>query len=120
MSIRETETRSRPVAPPPEFDVEQEVAFGRYWTALAARWWLLLIGAVVGAAIGFAASAGGSRPYDATAIVYLGQPFAPGGTNQIQSLPTKLGFVNQLAHSKDVIRRVGAQVGIRPGVLGEN
>ena len=32
-----------------DWDAEQEVDFRRYWDALVARWWLLLVGIVLGA-----------------------------------------------------------------------
>ncbi len=36
------EAERRPI----DLDAEQEVDFGRYWRAIAARWWLLLAGIV--------------------------------------------------------------------------
>jgi hypothetical protein len=118
-STRETDPRSR--APYlDEFDLEREIDFGRYWRALVQRWWLLLIGLVVGALVGIAASIGGSRPFESKTIVYMGAPFAPGGTNPIQSLSTRLTFVDQLLHSKAWTREVGAQLGLKPADLSKN
>src|SRR4051812_40278163 len=119
MTTRESEPRTRsPYVD--DFEAEEEVDFGRYWRAVVQRWWLLLLGLVLGAVIGFAVSVGGSRPYVGRTAVYLGQPFAPGGTNQIQSLPTRFGFVDQLVHSVAVTRRVAAEVGIRRADLARN
>lgn len=114
MSRPETEARRAPVD---GLDVEQEVDLGRYWQALAARWWLPLVGIVVGALIGIVASTGGNRPYRAETIVYLGQPFAAGSTVPLQNLSTRLATVNQLVRSGAIVRRVAEQVGVRAGRL---
>jgi uncharacterized protein involved in exopolysaccharide biosynthesis len=119
MTTRETDPRPR--APyVDEFDVEQEVDFGRYWRALVHRWWLVLIGLVVGAIVGFGATVGGGHGFESTVTVYLGQPYAPGGTNAIESLPTRLTFVDQLLHSRAWTRKVGLKVGIKPAILSKN
>ena len=48
-------------------EAEQEVDFARYVRMLARRWWLVLIGVVVGAVIGYLVSLGGAKLYNATA-----------------------------------------------------
>ncbi len=97
----------------PELDAEQEVDFGKYWRAVAARWWLVVVGVVVGALIGLAATTGGSRPYDARAVVYLGQPFAPGASSPIQTLPTQFGLANQFLVSRAVMTKAAAAAGVK-------
>ena len=63
--------------PAADVDAEQEVDFGRYWRAIAARWWLPVGGLVAGLVIGYLVSLGThSSTYKATAQVYLGQPLA--------------------------------------------
>ncbi|MER3409976.1 MAG: hypothetical protein C4305_07010, partial [Thermoleophilia bacterium] len=106
---------SRPV--PAEVPGEQEVDFGRYLRLLLRYWWLPALGLVLGLVIGLTTTIGTSRPYEAKAIVYLGQPYAPGGTSQILNLPTKFGFAGQLVLSETTIRRVASQVGVRPSRL---
>ena len=44
-----------------ELETEGEVDFGRYWRAIAQRWWLLAIGVVLGALIGFLFSLHGGQ-----------------------------------------------------------
>lgn len=78
----------RPRRAEPDFDAEQDVDFGRYWRALADRWWLPLAGLVAGALVGYALSLGGSQVYSAQAVVYLGQPTSASGNIQLQSLAT--------------------------------
>src|SRR5919201_2067963 len=85
------EPRTRPL---PDLDIEQEVDFGRYVRIVAARWWLLVLGAIVGALIGLAVATAKGRPYEATALVYLGQPYVNGVP--LQNLNTKMAFVSQL------------------------
>jgi capsular polysaccharide biosynthesis protein len=109
------EPRTRPL---PELDLEQEVDFGRYVRIVLARWWLLVVGVIIGALIGLAVATSKSRPYEATALVYLGQPYLPGGGGaQIQSLNTKLAFVSELIVARSTLATVSAKTGIKPGFI---
>ena len=101
-----------------DVDAEQEVDFGRYWRAIAARWWLPVGGLVVGLVIGYLVAQGThSSAYTATAQVYLGQPLAPGGAAPVASAPTSLGLVSNFATAESTIKRVARQVGLKPGRL---
>jgi uncharacterized protein involved in exopolysaccharide biosynthesis len=71
-------TATRPRAEP-DLDAEREVDVGRYADALVARWWLPVLGMLVGVAIGYLLSLGGVEVYRAEATVFVGAPFAPGG-----------------------------------------
>jgi hypothetical protein len=107
-----------PQRPPADVDAEQEVDFGRYWRAIAARWWLPVGGLVAGLVIGYLVSLGThSSTYKATAQVYLGQPLAPGGAAPVGSAPTSLGLVSNFVTAESTIKRVAAQVGLKPGRL---
>lgn len=97
-------------------DEEQEVDFGRYWRALKARWWLMLVGLVIGAAIGFAISTSGSRPYKATAVIYFGQPYAP-GLGEIQNLGLQVAVASELVATKRERTAVADRLGIKPSRL---
>jgi uncharacterized protein involved in exopolysaccharide biosynthesis len=102
----------------PDFDVEQEVDFGRYWRAIAARWWLPVGLLVAGLVIGYLVSLGtNSTTYRATAQVYLGQPLAPAGAAPVSSAPTSLGLVSNLVTSEAVVRSVAAKAGLKTGRL---
>jgi uncharacterized protein involved in exopolysaccharide biosynthesis len=101
----------------PEITGEQEVDFGRYWLAIIRRWWLPIGGLVIGAIIGILAQTGGARPYRATTTVYLGQPFVSGTATSVQSLPTKLGFVQEVITAKPLVKSVAATVGLGAGAL---
>ncbi len=101
-----------------DVDAEQEVDFGRYWRAIAARWWLPVGGLVVGLVIGYLVALGAhSSTYKATAQVYLGQPLAPGGAAPVGSAPTSLGLVSNYVTAESTIRKVARQVGLKPGRL---
>ena len=112
MSV-ETESR-RPL---PELDVEQEVDFGRYWSAIVARSWLLVVGVAAGALIGYLVTLGGSTQYKAAAQVYLGEPLAPGAGGQVSSAPTALGLASNVVTGEATVRSVAARVGLKPSKL---
>jgi outer membrane lipoprotein SlyB len=102
-------------APPLDVDAEQEVDFGRYWRAIAARWWLPIGGLVAGLLIGYLVSLGThSTSYKATAQVYLGQPLAPGGAAPVGSAPTSLGLVSSYVTAESTIKQVANRVGLKP------
>jgi uncharacterized protein involved in exopolysaccharide biosynthesis len=95
---------------------EGEIDVRRYWSAVAARWWLPVVGLLAGAAIGYALSLGGSDVWRGTALVYLGQPVTPSGA-QVQSLGTNPAAAGEIAGSTAAQRRVERQVGMRRGAL---
>jgi uncharacterized protein involved in exopolysaccharide biosynthesis len=103
-----------------ELEAEQEVDFGRYAQTIAARWWLLVVGAIVGALIGFLISLSGGNIYKATAQVYLGQPLAPDSAAAVTTSPTTLGLVQAFLVSEDAIERASSTVGLRPSKLRDN
>ena len=100
-----------------ELEAEQEVDFGRYARTIAARWWLLVIGAVLGALIGFLFSLSDGKIYKATAQVYLGQPLAPDSAAAVTTSPTQLGLVQAFVTSEAAIETAAAAAGVRPSKL---
>src|SRR5262245_58834805 len=101
-------------APAPDPDAEQEIDLGHYAAAIAARWWLLLVGLLVGAAIGYLVSVGGGDVYRAQALIHLGVPLTPGGAAQIGSLATNPATVDQVARQDAVVRQVARESGMTP------
>jgi hypothetical protein len=93
-------------------DEEQEVSLASGWQRIRARWWLLVVGLVAGAIVGLALGLAGGSVWKAQAIVYLGQPFAPLGGGQIQSLATNPENVNAIVHSESALKRASALSGI--------
>ncbi len=109
-----TETRQRET-PRLDPEAEQEVDFARYVRLLAARWWLVAAGLVIGAVIGWLISLGGAQVYSATADLYLGQPYTASGNVQLQSAQTNPSTVKTVIHSDAVIAQVAAKCKARPG-----
>jgi capsular polysaccharide biosynthesis protein len=105
---------------PVQLEAEQEVDFGRYAQTIAARWWLLVVGAVLGALIGFVVSLSGGKIYKATAQVYLGQPLAPDSAAPVTTPPTTLGLVQAFVTSEEAIEKAASDVGLRPSRLRDS
>jgi uncharacterized protein involved in exopolysaccharide biosynthesis len=87
------------------YEGEAEVDFGRYATAVAARWWLLLLGLGVGILVALLISVGGKDVYRASALVYPGQPLSPSGSAQVQSVATNPSTIREIVRSEAVVRR---------------
>jgi uncharacterized protein involved in exopolysaccharide biosynthesis len=113
MSVRERPRTDGDV----DLDAEQEIDLGRHARAVAARWWLPLVGLVAGAAIGYALSLGGKAVYVGQAVVYLGQPLGILGGNQVQAPNTNPSTARAIVRSESVIRRVANDVGLSPSTL---
>src|SRR5687767_1012152 len=87
-----------------DIDAEREVDLATWWDAIAARWWLVLLGVLAGAAIGYVLALGGGTVYRAEATLYLGQPFSPGGGSPVQSLTTNPTTVNQIIRAESALK----------------
>ena len=111
-----TPTRERP--PELDYDVEQEVDFGRWVGSVLLRWWLPVAGLVVGALVGYVISLGGAQVYRAQATIYLGQPY--GGLNSqvpLLNLQTNPQSVRQIVTAESTIAEVARLAGMRAGDL---
>jgi uncharacterized protein involved in exopolysaccharide biosynthesis len=100
-----------PAPPSRGFDpeAEQEVDFARYVKLLGARWWLLAAGLVAGAVIGYLVSLGGNQVYQATATLYLGQPYSPTGGAPVitqQTNPSAVGTAVQSQAVRNTVANV--------------
>jgi len=98
-------------------DEEQEVDLSSAWQRLKLRWWLPIGGLVVGAIVGIALAVAGGSVWRAQTIVYLGQPFAPLGGGQIQSLATNPRTVGEIIRSESALKRASAISGIPVATL---
>src|ERR671928_1813221 len=113
MSVRGTR---RPAPPTPELEGEDEVDLGRYWSAIAVRWWLPLLGLLAGALIGYLVAVGGAQTYRAQAVVNLGTPFAVGG-GLLPSVQTNTAAIRQIVTAESTTRRVASAAGLTPSAL---
>jgi len=93
-------------------DEEQEVDLSSAWQRLKLRWWLPIGGLVVGAVVGIALALSGGSVWRAQTIVYLGQPFAPLGGGQIQSLATNPRTVGEIIRSEAALKNASEASGI--------
>lgn len=96
----------------PDLDAEREVDLGRYLDALVARWWLPVLGLVIGVVIGYLLALGGKDVYRAEATVYVGTPFAAGGTAPLQSIATSPNFVSRIARGQQTLQEVAQKSGM--------
>jgi hypothetical protein len=97
---------------PPELDDEQEVDLGSAWQRIKLRWWLPVGGLVVGALVGLALALAGGSVWRAETLLYLGQPFAPLGGGQIQSLATNPRTVSEIVRSEAALQAASRASGI--------
>ena len=116
----ETQVRRRPAPPVPDVELEEEVDLGRYWGAISARWWLPLLGLLLGAAVGYVLAVGSGDVYRAEAIIYLGQPFSPGGDAPVQSPATNPTTVGEIVRSESALKAAARRSGMRVGGLRGN
>jgi hypothetical protein len=111
-----TATRDRPKSEP-ELDAEREVDLGRYLDALLARWWLPLLGLVVGALLGYLLAVGGKEVYQAQATIYVGTPYSPNANSTIQSIATNPNAVARIARGQQTIEEVSRESRMSPREL---
>jgi uncharacterized protein involved in exopolysaccharide biosynthesis len=104
---------------PPELDAEREVDLARWRHAIARLWWVVLLGAVVGAILGFLYSTGGGSVYTASALISLGQPVSPGGV-VLQGFAQNPRAVSQITSSADAQDEAAHKAGMHPGALRGN
>jgi uncharacterized protein involved in exopolysaccharide biosynthesis len=92
-----------------DVDAEQEVDLGRYWNAIVARWWLPVLGLLVGAVIGYLVSLGGGQVWRADATVYLGASYSIVGGTLLQGPQANPSTVATIVHSEEAVDRAAAK-----------
>jgi capsular polysaccharide biosynthesis protein len=112
-------THTKPTRDPEDLDwyAEREVDFRRYWDSLISRWWLPVLGLVVGAIIGYVVSLGGGQVYKAQATIYLGQPYTASGNVQLQSAQTNPSTVRSIVHATSIVGPIAKECRMRTGAL---
>jgi hypothetical protein len=103
-----------------DLDAEQDVELRRYWSAVAARWWLPILGLLAGIIGGYALALGSGDVYRAEATLYLGQPFTPNGGAPVPGLATNPSTVNEIVHNEKVLRDVAERSGMNLSKLRAN
>jgi uncharacterized protein involved in exopolysaccharide biosynthesis len=102
---------------PPDLEGEQEVDLASAWQRITLRWWLPVAGLLVGGVVGLALALSGGEVWKAQTIVFLGQPFAPLGGGQIQSLATNPRTVGEIVRSEAAVQAASDATGISPAKL---
>ena len=97
--------KSRREPPVEKPDAEQEVDLRSVWERIAARWWLPVLGIVLGLVVGFALALGGGKVYEAETLVAMGQPFSPNGGAPVQSFLTNPRAVSEIIRSESALRK---------------
>ena len=115
MSVQRESPPRRPAPPPPDL-ADDEVDLGRYWASVAARWWLPLLGLVLGALVGYLIAVGGGSTYRAQAVVSLGTPLAVGG-GILPSVQTNATAVRQIVLAQSTRERVARDSGLKTGQM---
>ena len=105
---------------PPDLDAEQEVDLRSVWERIAARWWLPVLGVLLGLLIGFALALGGGKVYEAETLVAMGQPFSPNGGAPVQSFLTNARAVSEIVRSESALEKAARASGLRVRALRGN
>lgn len=103
-----------------DLDAEQEVDLRSVWERIAARWWLPVLGTVLGLVVGFALALGGGKVYEAETLVAMGQPFSPNGGAPVQSFLTNSRAVSEIIRSESALRKAAAASDLRVRALRGN
>jgi uncharacterized protein involved in exopolysaccharide biosynthesis len=106
--------------PVPDPDAEREVDLRTVWERIAARWWLPVLGLVLGALIGFGLALGGGKVYEAETLVAMGQPFSPNGGAPVQSFLTNARAVSEIVRSEAALEAAARASGLRVRALRGN
>lgn len=95
-----------------DLDAEQEIDLRSAWTRIRARWWIPVVGLLLGAALGVAFASGGKAVWEAKGLLYMGQPFTPAGGGQLQSLQTNPRTVGEIISSEAALDRAAEASGL--------
>ncbi|HET8894011.1 MAG TPA: hypothetical protein VFM96_07945 [Gaiellaceae bacterium] len=98
------------------FDPEalEEIDLGRHLRFLGSNWWVVALGIVFGAIVGFALAVGHGQTYVGTASLYLGQPFGGSGDIALQDPQTNPSTLDQIVHSFAIDERVARACKAKP------
>lgn len=96
---------------------EQEVDLGSWWSAVATRWWLPVVGLVLGAFIGYVIALGGKDVWKASANLYLGASYSPVGGVFLQGPQANPSTAGTIAKAESSIEAAAARAGMPASAL---
>jgi capsular polysaccharide biosynthesis protein len=99
-------------APPVDPGVEREIDLGALKDAVLARWWIAVVGLVVGVAIGAAYTLSFGTTWAASAIIAPGQSFSPNGNTVVLGYLSSHQAIDALAKSETTLAAVSAKTGV--------
>ena len=108
------------VSTPVDPDAEREVDLRSVWERIAARWWLPVLGTVLGLVIGFALALGGGKVYEAETLIQMGQPFSPNGGAPVASFITNGRAVAEIIRSEAALEKAAKASGLTVRALRGN
>jgi uncharacterized protein involved in exopolysaccharide biosynthesis len=100
-----------------DLDAEREIDLRSWLDALRSRWWIAVVGLVVGIVIGGLYSLSGGSTYNATAYIAPGQAFNPSGSSPVLTYLTNQTAINTLATSTAALQYASAKSGVPIGKL---
>ena len=100
-----------------DLGAEREIDLRSWLEALRSRWWIAVVGLVIGAVIGGLYSLSGASTYTATALIARGQAFTPGGNQPVLSYLSSPFTLEVLATSPVALKYAAAKAGVSPGEL---
>ena len=100
-----------------DLDEEREIDLRRWVDALLSRWWIMVLGLVIGVVVGVLFTIGSKSSYTAAALIARGQAFSPGGGSSVLTYLSNPAAVNTLANSEEALRYASAKSGLSVGEL---
>ena len=106
--------------PVPDPDAEREVDLRSVWERIAARWWLPVLGLVLGPSSASRSRSAAARSTRRETLVAMGQPFSPNGGAPVQSFLTNARAVSEIIRSEAALEKARAPRGLRVRALRGN
>lgn len=100
-----------------DLDGEREIDLRGWWRAFASRWWIAVLGLLIGVVIGAVYSLSGATSYTANALIARGQAFNPGGNTTVLSYLSSPAAIEAFATSEPALRYAAAKAGMSVGEL---
>jgi uncharacterized protein involved in exopolysaccharide biosynthesis len=98
-------------------DEEREIDLRRWVDALLSRWWIMVVGLVVGVVVGAIYAVSGTSTYTASALIARGQAFSPGGGSSVLTYLSNPLAIQTFATTEQALREAAAKAGISVGEL---